>query len=149
MQNPERPEFGFLRPDALLAVLIVTDEVDCSFNPAFQAELFEADTFWAEAAPYATSAVCWNAGVECTGDSPYADCVAVDRGVDGQPTTDPSAAVLYGVDRYVSALEGVAAAKTDGREVLVSVIAGVPAGYNTGSVEQVFADSEDPEFQQL
>jgi hypothetical protein len=30
---------------------------------------------------------------------------------------------------------------------MVSVIAGVPSGYNTGEIEQMFADSDDPDFQ--
>jgi hypothetical protein len=146
-EDPTQPEYGFLRPDALLAILIVTDEVDCSYNPDLQAALFESDTFKDESTTQVTSAVCWNAGVTCTGDSPYADCVATDLDANAQPTTDPTQMVLQPVSRYVSLLEGIAAQKVEGREVIVSVIAGVPSGYNTGEVEQMFADSEDPVFQ--
>lgn len=147
MADPTQPEYGFLRPDALLAILVVTDEVDCSFNPALQSALFESDTFKDENTTQTTSAVCWNAGVTCTGDSPYDDCVATDLDAGAQPTSDPEQMVLQPVSRYVGLLEGIAAQKVEGREVLVSVIAGVPSGYNLGAIEQVFADSEDLEFQ--
>ena len=149
MQDPSRPEHGFLRDDALLAVLIITDEVDCSSNPLHEDALFEAETFWGEGASYATSAVCWNAGVACSGDSPYEDCW--DQGFDalGQPTTDPTQMMLHPVSSYVAQLEQIAADKLAGREVTVSVIAGVPQGYSSGEAEQVFADSPDPEFQRL
>lgn len=147
MQDVDRPEYGFLRDDALLAVLIVTDEVDCSFNPNMKDELFVADTFYAEGAPGVTSAVCWNGGVRCSGDSPYEDCWDADLDGSAQETTDPNGSVLRPVSRYVEALEGIAATKLSGREVLVSVIAGVPAGYSSGAAELVYADSDDPDFQ--
>jgi hypothetical protein len=71
----------------------------------------------------------------------------VDLDGSGQVTTDPAGSVLNPVSRYVELLEGIAATKVGGREVLVSVIAGVPAGYSSGAAELVYADSEDPEFQ--
>src|SRR5690606_20250072 len=71
MQNPERPEHGFLRSDALLAVLIVTDEVDCSISPGMGDALFVDKTFWE--GNLMTSAACWNAGVACSGESPFED----------------------------------------------------------------------------
>lgn len=147
MQDPTRPEYGFLREDALLAILVVTDEVDCSYNPEFEDALFETDTFKAEGTTSKTSAICWNAGVACTGESPYDECVAADLDANGQPTSSPGQMVLRPVSHYVGVLEEIAAQKADGREVLVSVIAGVPSGYQTGMVEQVFADSPDPFFQ--
>jgi hypothetical protein len=147
MEDPTQPEYGFLRKDALLAILIVTDEVDCSYNPKWKDAVFASDTFKDESTTQITSAVCWNAGVTCTGDSPYDDCVATDLDANAQPTTDPEQMVLQPVSRYVGLLEGIAAQKLDGREVMVSVIAGVPSGYNTGEAEQVFADSSDPAFQ--
>ncbi|PRQ05978.1 vWA domain-containing protein [Enhygromyxa salina] len=147
MQNVDRPEFGFLRDDAILAVLIVTDEVDCSFNPSLKNELFVEDTFFAEGAESVTSAVCWNGGVQCSGESPYDDCWDANLGASGELTTDPDASVLRPVSRYVDLLEGIAATKIGGREVLVSVIAGVPADYSSGAGELIYADSPNPEFQ--
>jgi hypothetical protein len=147
MEDPTQPEYGFLRKDALLAILVVTDEVDCSYNPDLQDALFESDTFKDESTTQITSAVCWNGGVTCTGESPYDDCVATDLDANAQPTSNPEQMVLQPVSRYVGLLEGIAAQKLEGREVMVSVIAGVPSGYNTGEAEQVFADSTDPDFQ--
>ena len=147
MQDPTKPEHGFLRDDALLAILVVTDEVDCSWNPDLEDALFESDTFKDENSNLTTSAVCWNAGVTCTGESPYDDCVPADLDANGQPTSDLGSSVLRPVSQYVGMLEGIAAQKLEGREVIVSVIAGVPSGYQTGEVDQVFADSEDLFFQ--
>ena len=143
MQDPAKPEFGFLRDDALLAVLIVTDEVDCSLAPGMDAALFDADTFYAEGSNLLTSAACWNAGVACAGESPFSDCWDVDRHADGAETSDPSQAVLRPVSGYVEQLEAIAAGKAAGREILVSVIAGVPAGYSTGEAEIFYADVDD------
>jgi hypothetical protein len=145
-QNPERPEYGFLRPDALLAVLIVTDEVDCSRSSGMDAALFDADTFHAEGTTLLTSAVCWNAGVGCSGDSPFDDCWDANLDASGVETEEPSDMVLRPVSRYVELLEGVAASKTAGREVLVSVIAGVPEGYSSGAAEIIYANANETSF---
>ncbi|MCA9701507.1 MAG: hypothetical protein KC431_28565, partial [Myxococcales bacterium] len=76
-------------------------------------------------------------------------CVDVDLDESGAATSDPTAAVLRPVDGYVSQLQAIAADKTAGRDVLVSVIAGVPLDYNLGGIEVSYADSEDPTFQAL
>lgn len=146
MANPARPEFGFLRDDALLAVLIVTDEVDCSIAPGMRDALFEEETFWTT--NVLTSGACWNAGVACSGDSPFDDCWDVNRDAAGNETSDPAAMVLSPVSRYVDQLEKVAAAKSSGREVLVSIIAGVPEGYSSGAAEIVYANAEDTVFEE-
>ncbi|EDM79863.1 putative lipoprotein [Plesiocystis pacifica SIR-1] len=148
MHNPDRPEYGFLRDDALLAVVVVTDEVDCSYNPEHADALFLDGAFFADGVSYATSAACWNAGTDCEGESPYASCSDASYDASGNPTEDRDAAVLRPVDHYVELLEGVAAQKTSGREVLVSVIAGVPLGYQDGEAI-VYADSPDNSTQEL
>jgi hypothetical protein len=145
MQNPARPEYGFLRPDALLAVLIVTDEVDCSVTPEMRDALFVDKTFWSG---NLTSAACWNAGVRCSGDSPFDDCWDVNLDANAEETEDPSKMVLRPVSRYVERLEAVAAAKMAGREVLVSVIAGVPEGYSSGAAEIVYANVSETSFEE-
>ncbi len=149
MNDPTQPEYGFLREDALLAVLVVTDEADCSYRGGDKRDaLFDSGAFWAEGMSYATSAVCWNAGTACTGGpSPYDDCRPADYDVDGNLTDDPSAAVLHPISRYVDMLEAVAENKAEGREVLVSLIAGVPEGYPEQPL--VYAASDDVEFQKL
>jgi hypothetical protein len=155
MENPERPEYGFLRPDALLAVLIVTDEVDCSLTPGMNDALFVDNTFWAGGGNVLTSAACWNAGVACSGESPFDDCWDVNLDANGEETDDPNQMVLRPVSRYVERLEAVAASKLPGREVLVSAIAGVPSGYSSGAAEILYANVdetafvEEPNFQTL
>ena len=70
-QDPADASFGFHRPGALLAVMIVSDEVDCSYNPSWDSIFLpEGDrTFWSDdSAASPSSAVCWNAGVACTED---------------------------------------------------------------------------------
>jgi len=111
--TPMEDSFGFHRPGALLAVLIVSDEVDCSNNPEHD-EMFLPDgnrTFWSDPeAASPTSAACWNAGVACTelGDGTL-DCVAEDYDIGGNPSADAEDAVLYPVARYTTALVGTAA----------------------------------------
>jgi hypothetical protein len=89
----------FLRPDAILAVAIVTDTYDCSVRgPEGHAYFTDPilDQYWAidpetDDKSHATPAVCWNASVECDApdsDGVHADCVAVDR------------EVLHPLDRY-------------------------------------------------
>ena len=136
------PEYGFLRDDAVLVVVFVTDEVDGSFNKAFE-EIYLPEgnrVFWSDpTAPSPTSAVAWNAGVECTGSSPYVECHSVELDVDGNPAAgDGSNAVMLPVARYVDLLQGIESIKTTG-DVFVSVIAGVG---DDGSV--TYADAADP-----
>ena len=68
--DPTDPAYGFMRADAPLFVLFITDELDCSLSPDVEAlaELFEAP----EGAP--KSALCFDEGVECEGESPYETC---------------------------------------------------------------------------
>ena len=97
-------EFGFLRDDAVLAIVFVTDEADCSKLP-------DADTV-------SSSAACWDAGVRC--DATYETCVPEDN------------ELLHPVDRYidyVTAFEDLKQQLNPGREVVVAAIAGVPRGY--------------------
>ncbi|EDM79168.1 hypothetical protein PPSIR1_27418 [Plesiocystis pacifica SIR-1] len=138
--------FGFLRQDASLLVILVTDEADCSYNKDWSA-IFDTDgnkVFWSDPnSPFPTSAVCWNAGVDCTGDpSQYDDCVAANKDVDGNATGD-SQAVLHPVSRYTQFLEGLAADKQGG-----TVRVGLIAGVDTNG-EPYYADvtSTDPSFQ--
>ncbi|MBZ5708815.1 hypothetical protein [Nannocystis pusilla] len=145
------PEYGFLRAEADLVVVILTDEVDCSYNPAFD-EIFTSNkTFWEDPdRPDATSAVCFNAGVKCEGPGPtYPACPAADWGIDGAPTDDPDAAVLWPVSRYTELLAEIQASKTGGARVRMLAIAGVPVGFETGDSPLVFEDDPDPETNDL
>src|SRR5690606_21158923 len=82
----------FLRDGAILAIAIITDEADCSVRSPEGYAFFTnqaMNTYW-EINPdtgtktQATSAVCWNAGVDCgapDGNGIYADCSSIDTGV--------------------------------------------------------------------
>jgi len=134
--------FGFRREGALLAVAIVTDEADCSNNPDHETIFLSEGNrvFWSDPeAPAPTSAVCWNAGVTCSGSgNPYDECVAIDRNEDAMQVEVDAAsdAVLYPVIRYTAQLAE--------QGVYVIAIDGVgPGGV------PVYADAlGDPAFQQ-
>lgn len=144
---------GFVRPDAALAIILVTDGVDCSYDPAAQ-EIFSAEgnqVFWSNpggAAP--TPAVCWNAGVSCSGgdDAAWGQCLAADKALSGAATTS-SDAVLYPLSRYFGRLTDVAAAKAPyltEPPIQVFVVGGVPSGYVPGTTPLSFPRTGDQNY---
>ncbi|HVI01541.1 MAG TPA: vWA domain-containing protein [Enhygromyxa sp.] len=148
--TPDEPEHGFMRAGALLAVVFVTDEVDCSYNQDY-AGIFTGEqgtVFWSDPEASAPgSDLCWRAGVECFGDpSGYDSCEPVDRGVDAQPVDEPeSDAVLHPLSRYFARLDAIEQHKQQinpDAEIIVGLIGGVQPD---GSL--VYADGSDPEFQ--
>ncbi len=137
---------GFLRDNAHLAVVFITDEVDCSFNPDF-AEIFRDNTtFWSDPdGPIPTSAVCWNAGTKCEGPGPvYEGCDSADYDSMGQPTTQGDEAVIFPIDRYVDILDAIREEKRDSTKVMVAALAGVPQGFADGAAPIPYADAVDP-----
>ena len=141
---------GFMRQEALLSVVLVTDEADCSSNPAHK-DIFTTNTaFQNDAAPQRTSATCWRAGTACTGDGPdFKECHAMDWAADASPAEAADDAVLYPIDRYVdflAGLRGEGGLADDGgpaaRDVLVSLITGVPVGYHLGEAELEYRAAE-------
>ena len=152
-ESPSDPSYGFLRPWARLVVVFVTDEVDCSVDSAWE-ELFLPDgnrVFWSDpSAPAPTSAVCWNAGVQCQNeDGDLGACNPQNYDLDGG-TTDASSAVMFSLTRYIEDLEAIEARKAIFRpedSVGVVVFSGVPPGYQGGD-ELVYTRgvSADPEF---
>lgn len=142
-QDPGDPAFGFLRTNADLLVVMVTDETDCSAVPE-AAEIFTTNkVFWNPDEPAPTSALCWRAGIECAGGpGTYDDCVAVDKDSTGMVTNDPSQAVLQPLSRYQGVLSTILASKQQAgsaAKVHVAAIAGVPVGYPGNPL--VFEDS--------
>lgn len=143
--------FGFLRDDASLVVLFFTDEVDCSHNREWDT-IFAQDgnrVFWSDpTASFPTSAICWNAGVRCTGDpSGYEDCSAADLDVDGNPAPVEGAAVLHPLSRYLELLQSLEAQKKQidpALEVRVGLIAGFSPD---GNVFYADVGATDPQFQ--
>jgi hypothetical protein len=133
------PAYGFLRKDAMLMVLIVTDEDDCSPAPG-AAELFSPD-----ANP--TSATCWNAGVTCVGDpSAYDICEAVNKDLAGNEGVPDADAVLRPPSRYVELFDAIMQDKLaldPAKRPILQIIAGAaPSG------KLHFGDGNDSDFQQ-
>ncbi|MFZ6178690.1 vWA domain-containing protein [Nannocystis pusilla] len=151
---PSEGHYGFMRDNALLSVVLVTDETDCSFEPAFKDIFIDDKTFWEDpSGPAPTSATCWNAGVQCSGPGPvYDGCEPANYSIDGEPGAADADAVLRPISRYVDLLAKIRADKQiidPSREVLVSLIAGVPAGYETGKADIVYAEAEAGSEQDL
>jgi hypothetical protein len=126
----------FLREGGTLAVVFITDEEDCSVRAPEGYAYFTdqmLDTYW-EVDPetgtktQATSAVCWNAGVDCgapDGNGVYADCSSID--------TD----VLHPLTHYLPYLQDELIVN-QGKEVVMLGILGVPT---------VTAHNPEPPFQ--
>ncbi len=142
--------YGFLRPGALLAIVFVTDEEDCSARRDLEfATVWDPAgdrTFWSEQnadAPAPTSEVCWFAGVECTGGpGTYDDCQPANFGIDGE-RSGPEASVLYDVQQYIDFVGEIERDKRTSNadaEVLVAVLGGVPGSYPIGGADIVYAD---------
>jgi hypothetical protein len=143
---------GFLRDEAILAVVHVTDEADCSENKD-QGSAFAATgdkVLWSDpSAGSPTSAVCWNAGVECSGSPDgFDECHSANIGVDGNPVSDEDAdalAVLRPVSRYTEYLQSIEERKQalfPDQEVLVALIGGVS---DTGETTYAMSGA-DPKF---
>ncbi|HGG58081.1 MAG TPA: VWA domain-containing protein, partial [Nannocystis exedens] len=142
--NASSANYGFLRENAHLAVIFITDEVDCSFNPDFTEIFQDNTTFWSDPdGQIPTSAVCWNAGTQCKGPGPvYEGCEPADYGIDGAPAATENDAVMLPLARYVDLLAEIQELNED-RKVMVAAIAGVPVGYGEGEPIP-YAQSEDP-----
>jgi len=104
----------FLRDDADLAIVLLTNETDCSVEDF---GVMDDPSYWninpQSGNPQPSSALCWNAGVECTGpdaDGVFSECVAVDG-------------PLHPVSRYAGWL---AELRASGKRVTMVSIGGVP-----------------------
>ncbi len=130
---------GFLRDNAVLSIVFVSDEADCSFNRDLQNTVFGEEgvgnqVFWSlpDVQQSPTSAVCWNAGVSCDFGLSSEQCTAVNLDVDGNETENEDAASLYPLSKYTSFVQTIEADKktqNPGQEVMVSAIVGVPENY--------------------
>ena len=107
----------FLRDDAVLAIALITDEADCS---VMDFSIFDSNTegYWEshpDLGPRESSAICWNAGVECTDanmDGTYESCTSTANGK------------LQPVDaRYIATLDSI---RSSGKEVVMLGILGIP-----------------------
>lgn len=149
MADVDDPAYGFLRSDAILLVVFVTDEMDCSHAPAW-ADMFSPQgnkVFWSDpSAAGPSSALCWNAGVACEGEDSEFTCRTLDKDIEGAPTDDPTRAVLHPLSRYVDRLQGVEDQKREinpDLDVIVSLVGGV--GHD-GSIDFDVGTTPDLEF---
>jgi len=118
----------FLRDGATLAIVLITDEADCSVQDYSMMEdpllqNINPDT----GSPGPSSAICWNAGMDCTGPDAmgvYSDC---------QPQTSD----LQELTRYTNYLVGELR-ENQGKEVVMLGVLGIPT---------VTAHDPDPPFQ--
>ncbi len=111
----------FLREHALLAIVVLTDEYDCSIDEDEHPEVFDETgdrTFWNMHPDFgnkrASSGICWNAGVECDGPN------MKDEYVNCQSTDSP----LVPVSRYIDFLHDMI--EDDDKEIMMLGILGVP-----------------------
>ncbi|HWU87564.1 MAG TPA: hypothetical protein VN253_09835 [Kofleriaceae bacterium] len=105
---------GFLRPEAQLAVVFVTDEDDCS---AASTSLFDANT--SSLGPLG-SFRCTRFGVTCAGGGATPDAMN-QVGVKSQCGPSPSSAVLDDIGQFRDFLRGL---KSNPRQVMVAGIIG-------------------------
>ncbi len=108
----------FLRPDALLAVAVITDEADCSVqNYDIMTDANYQEVEPGSGMPESSSAICWNAGVSCQGPDAsgiYSDCVS-----------SAAEGTLQPISRYTNYL--INTLREDGKkEVVMLGILGVP-----------------------
>ncbi|MEZ4381626.1 MAG: VWA domain-containing protein [Nannocystaceae bacterium] len=139
--------YGFLRDQAILSVVFVTDEADCSYNTAHEAVFTTEKALWNDPNdPIPTSAVCWRAGVECDGEI----CNSTNVDIGGNKGVSDADAVLHPLSRYTDRLQGIEEEKKKldaGAEVLVAVIGGVPPDYSGDPTEIPYEQSGlDPDF---
>jgi len=138
--------YGFLRDAAILSVVILTDEADCSPTDIGQDIFTTNKIYWNDPNdPAPTSAVCWRAGVFCEGS----DCRSSNHDLEGNADVSDDKAVLQPVSRYVDFVQGLENQKKmydTTQEVLIALVAGVPIGYEDGGVDVIYELSPDPNF---
>jgi hypothetical protein len=146
--------YGFIRDTAILSVVFITDELDCSHNPKFDEIFTDNKVFWeAPDKPNATSSICFNAGVVCDGDGPtFTECRSENFDIEGNPGASDEDAVLQPLSKYINFVAGIEEQKRrfdKSQEVLVALIAGVPPGYEEHAADLVYQDEADPTEKEL
>ncbi len=105
----------FLRDDAALAIVVLSDEADCSLaEPTALLDQAYQELDPATGTPAPSSAVCWNAGIVCSppdGDGVHGACMSTPEGP------------LQPVSRYVEFLADV---RNAGKHVTMLALTGVP-----------------------
>lgn len=115
---------GFLRKDAFLAVIIITDEDDCSVD---NLDMFNSDpaqdTLDSALGPL-TSFRCFEFGVQCEPDTPRS------AGPRQNCTTRENSEYMHDISEYADFLKGL---KEDPAQVIVAGIIGVPTPVVVGT----------------
>jgi hypothetical protein len=125
---------GFIRPDAVLGVVMLTDEDDCS---AFNPEIFNPESpAFRDGDP---NFRCFQSGVICQGDDVYKPGLRADC----HPRTDSE--YITNVDEYVDYIKAL---KPDPRDRVLSAIIGDPGSVSVevnvdGLDAQLVASCED------
>lgn len=148
--SESKTNHGFIRASALLSLVFISDETDCSLDPAKQEIFVDNKVFWSSPDdPAPTSAACWAAGVACEGAGPeYTTCHSENHDVTGLAGVADADAVLYPVAKYVDFIRGVEADKRQfaaDRQVVATLIAGVPSSYEI-DYELPYADSPSADY---
>ncbi|MEM6296994.1 MAG: vWA domain-containing protein [Myxococcota bacterium] len=119
-------EQSFLREGAILAIVMITDEADCSVRDF---SMMTASTFMETSPltglPEPSSAQCWNAGVVCPAepDGTLSGCTPSNWSIDGSSGVSDEDAVLHPTSRYEALLGSF---RAEGREVVMLGVLGVP-----------------------
>lgn len=126
-EDRDDPDFGFMRPDAGLAIVFIGDEDDCSRGSASS---LNGDA--------SVSAACWREA---------ADCV---EGDDGTSCSVANGRDLVDLEGFIERLQFIDAQKrmisrADEQRVFVSAVAGVPLAFPER--RQTFGPGDDPAFE--
>lgn len=126
-EDPQDPDFGFVRGDAGLSVVLIGDEDDCSRSSATSLR-----------GEGSLSAACWREAADCSEGESELSCETA------------NSSELLEMDRFIERLMSIDANKrlaqgTDNQRVFVSAVAGVPPGYPDRP--QTFETGDDPEFE--
>ncbi|PCC66957.1 hypothetical protein SAMN02745121_00312 [Nannocystis exedens] len=148
-QETSATNYGFIRDTAILSIVFITDELDCSYVPQFDEIFKDNKVFWENPDdPNATSAVCFNAGVKCEGAGPqYDSCRSANYDIDGNVDVPDDQAVLQPLSKYINFVQNLEDQKKTydlNQEVLVALIAGVPPGYETMDADIIYEEEADP-----
>lgn len=115
---------GFLRPDAFLAVIIISDEDDCSTEDGNMFDTNPALDRIDSSLGFLRSFRCFEFGIECNPDTPR----SLGPRVDCVPRTNSQ--FMYNVNEYADFLKGL---KSDPGQIIVAGIIGNTEPVNVGS----------------
>lgn len=136
--DPSDKGYGFMRTNAHFVAIVVGDTTDCSVVGLYDEIFIDNKTFWnSPDDPIPTAAVCWRAGVSCSGGGPvFVECHAENYNTAGQSGVIDTAAVLQPISRYMKLFESIqeekATAGLEGPSARMFLIEGVPPGYSSG-----------------